>query len=471
MNKTKIICTLGPASNTEEIIGKLLDNGMNVARLNFSHGNHESHGKTIDMFRKVRDEKGIAAAVMLDTKGPEIRLGNFAEDSILINRGDRFTFTSEDVLGDENKISISFKDLPRQMKEGDYVLVDDGLMKFIVKETSDKELVCEALTTGKLSNHKGVNIPDKSLEMEYLSETDKQDILFGIEKDVDYIAASFMRRRDDALRLKGFLKENGGESIKIIAKIENLEGINNFEDILEEVDGVMVARGDMGVEVDFEKLPGIQKQMIRRCKEAGKIVITATQMLESMIENPMPTRAEITDVANAVFQGTSAVMLSGESAAGRYPVEAISAMSKIIRQSEIDFEKYGDTDSTLERNREDVTNAVGDGACTIANDIKAKALIAITKTGYTASRMSKYRPNVPIVGETPSKKVYHQMALLWGVFPALLDDKMELETLFNESVKVAITKGVVEKGEYVVITAGVPVGVAGSTNIIRVETA
>ena len=470
MNKTKIICTLGPASNTEEVIGQLLDNGMNVARVNFSHGTHESHGKTIDMFRKVRDAKAMAAAVMLDTKGPEIRLGNFEKGSVELKRGSQFTFTAKEVLGDESRVSVTFKDLPRQMKKAEFILVDDGMMKFQVLEVSEDELLCETITSGKLSDHKGVNIPDKSLDMEYLSETDKSDLLFGIEKDVDYVAASFMRREEDARDLRTFLDDNGGQKIQIIAKIENLEGIHKFEEILKIVDGIMVARGDMGVEVDYERLPGIQKNIIRRCKELGKIVITATQMLESMIENPMPTRAEITDVANAVFQGTSAVMLSGESAAGKYPVEAVKAMSRIIKQSEKDFEKYGDTDGTPEGSREDITNAVGHGAGTIARDIKAKALIAITKTGYTASKMSKYRPSVPIIGETPEMKSYHQMALCWGVFPVHIVDTKDLEELFNQSVEAAKKTGFVSKGDHVVITAGVPVGVAGSTNIIRVET-
>lgn len=450
---------------------KLLENGMNVARINCSHGDHQTHGKVIDTFRQVRDKMNMAAAVLLDTKGPEIRIGDFADGAILIDIGDEFTFTTEDVMGNQEKVSITYKDLPSQMKEGDIILVDDGLMKFQVLETTQTDIKCKALTEGKLSNHKGVNIPEKSLDMEYLGPKDKQDLLFGIKKDVDYVAASFVRRKEDALDLKGFLTENGGGDIKIIAKIENLEGINNFEEILEVVDGIMIARGDMGVEVEFEKLPGIQKHMIKRCKEVGKIVITATQMLESMIENPIPTRAEITDVANAVFQGTSAVMLSGESAAGKYPVEAVKTMSKIIRQSEEDFHKYGDTDAVMEKPREDVTNAVGHGACTIARDIKATAIIAITKTGYTASRMAKYRPNVLIIGQTPYVKAYHQMALQWGVYPMMLKYKKDLEKLFMHSVDIARENGLVKEGDFVVISLGVPVDVAGNTNIIRVEKA
>lgn len=467
--KTKIICTLGPASASEQVMGELLDNGMNVARVNFSHGTHESHEITIDTFRKVRDEKGIAAAVMLDTKGPEIRLGDFKDGSVELKRGDIFTFTSDEVLGDNEKVSITYKDLPRQMSEGDYVLVDDGMMKFKVISSNEKDLKCEALTSGKLSNHKGVNIPDKSLDMEYLSETDKSDLLFGIKKDVDYVAASFMRRKEDALDLRNFLNENAGERIKIIAKIENLEGIQKFEEILANVDGIMVARGDMGVEIDYERLPGIQKHIIKKCKEAGKIVITATQMLESMIENPMPTRAEITDVANAVFQGSSAVMLSAESAAGQYPVEAVKAMTRIIVQSEKDFEEYGEKYVESEKNREDITNAVGHGATTIAKDIKAKALVAITKTGYTASKISKFGPSVPIIGLTPDKKVFHQMALLWGVYPAILKEEQDLEAMFKDAAKVSVQTGLVQKGDILVITAGVPVGKVGSTNSIRVE--
>ena len=337
MRKTKIVCTLGPASSDEKVIKEMLLAGMNVARVNFSHGDHESHGRTIDHFRKVRDKLGIAAAVMLDTKGPEIRTGDFEGGKIIVEPGQRFTLTTEKMMGNQEKSYITYADLPKEVKKGDFILIDDGIIRMQVEEASDTEICCSVVNGGEISNHKGVNVPNVVLNMEYLSQRDKDDLLFGIEKNVDYVAASFVRRAADVNLLRAFLTENGGTDIKIISKIENMEGIDNFEEILEASDGIMVARGDMGVEVNFERLPGIQKRFIKRCQQSGKIVITATQMLESMIKNPVPTRAEITDVANAVFDGTSAVMLSGESAMGAYPVDAVRAMAKIAEQAEKDI--------------------------------------------------------------------------------------------------------------------------------------
>lgn len=471
MRKTKIVCTLGPASIDEDVLEEMLTYGMNVARVNFSHGDYATHGQTIDTFRKVRDKLGIPAAVLLDTKGPEIRTGNFENGKAQIEKGEDFILTTEDVLGNNKKTSITYVDLPKELKAGDYVLIDDGKIKLKVKEIpNDKNIICNVLVGGEVSNHKGVNVPNVKLDMEYLSEKDKQDILFGIKKKVDYIAASFMRRADDINDLRNFLNDNGGENIKIISKIENTEGIENFEEILALSDGIMVARGDMGVEVNFEMLPGIQKRIIRRCQQQGKICITATQMLESMIHSPIPTRAEITDVANAVFDGTSAVMLSGETAMGEYPALAVKTMAKIASQAEKDDHRFvQQSNSWHQMNDKDTTNAVGDAACTLARDIHAKAIIAITMTGYTAAKMSKFRPDVDIVAPTPKHRTYNQLALEWGVQPLYIENNSNLDELIEKCISEADRNGFVDKGDKVVISAGVPVGVAGSTNMIRVE--
>ena len=471
MRKTKIVCTLGPASSDEAVMEKMLNAGMNVARLNFSHGTHEGHGRTIDTFRKVRDSLGVPAAVMLDTKGPEIRTGNFEGGRAELTDGQVFTLTTEDVEGNSSISAVTYKDLPRELKVGDRVLIDDGKIRLQVIETTDTEVKCKVKHGGTVSNHKGINIPNVALKMEYLSEKDKSDLLFGIQKDVDYISASFVRKADDVRLLREFLKENGGSKIKIISKIENLEGIENFEEILELSDGIMVARGDMGVEVDFERLPGIQKRFIKRCQQSGKIVITATQMLESMISNPVPTRAEITDVANAVFDGTSAVMLSGESAVGQYPAEAVAAMAKIAGQAEQDDPRFIQGSNIWhEMDVDDTTNAVGHAACTLAKDIKAEAIIAITKTGYTATRMSKFRPVTRIIAATPERKTYHQAAIQWGVAPILVENLRDLEVLIARCLEESKKEGLLKPGDKVVISAGLPLDIPGNTNMVRVET-
>ena len=472
MRKTKIVCTLGPASSSPETIEAMLKAGMDVARVNFSHGDHNSHGKTIDRFRQVRDKLGYAAAVMLDTKGPEIRTGNFKDGRVILKEGQTFTLTTEERDGDEQTSFITYAKLPEEVHPGDFVLIDDGKIRLEVKAVTKTEIRCIVKNGGTVSNHKGINVPNVKLNMEYLSHADREDILFGIEKDVDYIAASFVRKGEDVKILRKFLTENGGGQIKIISKIENMEGIENFEEILDLSDGIMVARGDMGVEVEFEKLPGIQKRFIKRCQQSGKIVITATQMLESMITNPVPTRAEITDVANAVFDGTSAVMLSGESAMGRYPVEAVKAMAKISRQAEQDDPRFvtGGASVWHEMDAADTTNAVGHAACTLAKDIQATAILAITKTGYTAGRMSKFRPITQIIAATPHRKTFHQMALIWGVEPIIVENLKELDVLVNRCMECSERKGLLKKGDKVVISAGVPLDIPGNTNLIRVET-
>ena len=471
LKKTKIVCTIGPASRDADTMREMLEAGMNVARLNFSHGTHEEHRKTIETFRRVRDEQDRPAAILLDTKGPEIRLGDFENGSEILEEGDEFTLTSEKCPGTKERVSTTYKALPSQVSLGTSILIDDGRVRLRVAGTTEDEVRCIVVNGGKVSNRKGVNIPNQSLDLEYISEADRQDILFGIEMDVDYVAASFVRSGADVKVLRSLLNENGGDRIKIISKIENTEGIENFKEILALSDGIMIARGDMGVEVDFEKLPGIQKKFIKECCKAGKTVITATQMLESMTHSPAPTRAEITDVANAVFDGTSAVMLSGESAAGDYPVETVKAMAKIVSQAEEDAEEVNQYKFLeVETNDRDVSNAMGHAACTTAHDIKASAIVAITTSGYTAEMMAKYKPVEPIIAATPDSKTYHQQALTRGVYPVLTQRSSNWNDLMEKAIEGAERMKFVKKGDCIVLSAGMPLQVPGTTNLIRIKT-
>lgn len=470
MRKTKIVCTLGPVCCREEVLRAMLRAGMNVARCNFSHGTHDYHRENIELFRRVRDEMGVPAAVMLDTKGPEIRLGDFEGGRAELTAGETFTLHTAPMLGDASGAYVTYTGLPGQVHAGDTVLIDDGHIVLRVEETGENEVTCRVIDGGRVSNHKSINVPLSRFPMPYLSAVDKQDLLFGISMNVDFVAASFVRRRDDVLVLRKFLRENGGGDIQIIAKIENAEGVENFDEILAAADGVMVARGDMGVEIAYERLPGIQKRFIRRCCQSGKIVITATQMLESMIENPMPTRAEITDVANAVFDGTSAVMLSGETAVGHNPAGVVAAMAKIVEQAEKDARELdlyrpfqADTESG------DTTNAICDAACTTARDLSAKAILAVTKSGKTARRVSKFRPVTPIIAVTPSEKTYHQLAVSWGVSPVMAEYQPDSDSLFRHATARAEQSGLCQKGDLVVVTAGVPLDTVGTTNLLKVE--
>lgn len=470
MRKTKIVSTLGPASSSEEVIEKMLRAGLNVARLNFSHGTHEEHAKTIETFRRVRDRLELSAAVMLDTKGPEIRIKTFRDGHVFLSAGDIFTFTAEDVEGDEKRVSITYPDLPRQLKAGTKILLDDGKLTFKVKSATDTDIVCETVVGGELRNKKSINIPNVPIDMPYMSEADKSDLLFGIEHDVDFVAASFVRTAKDVITLRKFLDYNGGHKIKIISKIENAQGVKEFDSILKESDGIMVARGDMGVEIAFERLPGIQKRFIRRCYSSGKIVITATQMLESMVSSLTPTRAEISDVANAVFDGTSAVMLSGETAMGIDPANVVSVMSKIAEQAEGDaLDMHAYSGYKYEVDAADTTNAICDAACTTARDLKAKAIIAVTQSGYTARLVSKFRPSETIVAATPDKKTFHQLAMSWGVLPVLALDQDDTDKLFRHAIDCAKNIDAVEKGDTVVITGGMPLLINGTTNTLKVE--
>lgn len=470
MLRTKIVCTLGPASNSPEMIEKMMLTGMNVARLNFSHGTHEEHKKVIDALKETRERLGRPCAIMLDTKGPEIRLGKFKGGRAELETGSTFTLLTEEILGDSEKATISYADLPKQLEVGCRILLNDGAIELTVVECGEKSIKCNVVAGGTIKDGKGVNIPSVHLNMPHLSERDKSDLLFGIENGIDFIAASFMRTGDDVIGMRKFVDYHGGHDIRIISKIENLEGIENFDEILKYSDGIMVARGDMGVEVDFERLPGLQKKFIKKCYQAGKMVITATQMLESMIENPTPTRAEISDVANAVFDGTSAVMLSGETAAGKYPLRAVKAMARIAEQAENDAfadNAYGAMSYDIDYT--DITNAMCDAACTTAADINAKAIVTLTTTGKSARRMSKFRPLQPIVAATPETKTFHQLALSWGVYPVLALKQDTMEKLFRHAIDCAKAIDLVGEGDLVVICAGVPVLTPGNTNIIKVE--
>ena len=470
MRKTKIVCTIGPACSDESSMREMLENGMNVARFNFSHGTHEYHKQLIERFRRVRDRMRLPAAILLDTKGPEIRIGLFENNRITLNAGQTFTLTTKSVTGNEKIVSITYPDLPRQLHAGVRLVLDDGHIVMTVTDVKDTDIVCRVDVGGELSNRKSLNIPCFHIDMPYLSEQDERDLIFGIEQDVDFIAASFVRCKEDIIALRKFLDYHGGHKIKVISKIENIDGINNFDEILKHSDGIMVARGDMGVEVEFERLPGLQKRFIRKCYQSGKVVITATQMLESMIHAATPTRAEITDVANAVFDGTSAVMLSGETATGDHPALVVKTMARIARQAEHDAQEM-DVYSGINFAHDfaDVTNAICDAAATTARDISAKAIIAVTKSGHTARRVSKFRPRQEIVAATPELKTFHQLSLSWGVLPVLALHQDTPDKLFTHAIDCAKQVDIVAAGDKVVITAGVPLNLAGTTNLLKVQ--
>ena len=469
MRKTKIVCTVGPACSSPEVMEKMLKAGMNVARFNFSHGTHEYHNELMDTFRATRDKLKMPAAVLLDTKGPEIRFCDFEGGKVRVNKGGRFALTSRDVIGNESEGKISYAELIGQIECGTRILVDDGKVSLIAEELTDTDIICRVENGGYISNHKSINIPNTSIDMPYISKKDEEDLLFGIRENVDFIAASFVRCKANVVEIRRFLDYHGGHSIKIISKIENMEGVNNFDEILSVSDGIMVARGDMGVEIEFEKLPGLQKRFIRKCYSSGKMVITATQMLESMVHSPTPTRAEITDVANAVFDGTSAVMLSGETAAGDDPVLVVRTMAKIAEQAESDAIELGVYSHLgYDNEKRDITNAVCDAAVTTARDLNADLIVAVTKSGLTARRMSKFRPEQPIIAATPERKTFHQLALSWGVLPVLSLMQRDTETLFIHAIDCAKQLGLANPGETAIITAGA-VNLSGTTNLLKVQ--
>ena len=470
MRKTKIICTLGPASDTEEVLREMIKAGMNVARFNFSHGSHEEHQKKLDVIKKLRKEMDIPLATLLDTKGPEIRLGLIEGGKAVLEDGDTFVLTTEEIMGDKTRASISFKDLPKDVKEGDTILIDDGLIELRVEKVTATEITCTVMNGGKISDRKGVNVPNVDLSMEYLSEKDRSDIEFGIQAGFDFIAASFVRCAQDVLQIREILESNGCNTIKIIAKIENAQGVNNLDEILRVSDGIMIARGDMGVEIPLEDVPVIQKMIIQRVYNSGKYVITATQMLDSMMNHPRPTRAEATDVANAIYDGTSVIMLSGETAAGKYPVESVRTMAKIAERTENDINYHRRfLEHDADQNR-DVTNAISHATCSAAYDLEASAIITVTQSGQTARMISKYRPQMPIIGCTTQTATYRHLSMSWGVVPVLCEEQNTEDALFKHAISRSKEYNLLKDGDLVVITAGVPLGIPGTTNLLKVQT-
>lgn len=470
MKKTKIVATIGPASESEEMLKKLIAQGVNVCRLNFSHGNHEEHQKRIDTIKKVREEMKEPVAIMLDTKGPEIRLGSFKEGTVEIKQGQEFTLTTRQVDGDSSIVTVSYKDMPRDVSLNGIVLIDDGLVEFKVIEKNETDIKMIALNEGTLKNNKGVNVPNVSISLPALTEKDISDILFGIKNEVDFIAASFVRKASDVNDIRRVLEENGGLDIDIISKIENQQGLDNIDEIINVSDGIMVARGDLGVEVPTEEIPLIQKTLIRKCNQVGKAVITATQMLDSMIRNPRPTRAEVTDVANAIIDGSSAVMLSGETAAGKYPFEAVKTMYNICINTEnsLDYKEILKLRSVA--NDITTTNAISKATVNTAQDLGAKAIITATSSGYTSRAISKFRPKAPIIAVTTKASVVRKLALEWGVYSILAPSCVSTDEVLDNSIHASMEAGFVNEGDLVVITAGIPVGLSGTTNLIKVHT-
>ena len=468
MRKTKIICTIGPASQNEAVLTRMCLAGMNVARLNFSHGTHEEHKEKIELIKKVRDDLDLPVAIMLDTKGPEYRIGTFAEGKAEVKEGALFRFTTEDVEGDETRVSVSYKNLIRDLTVGDQILVCNGLVIFRVEELTDTDAICRVVVGGTLSNRKSMCFPNKVMSGPYLSEQDKADLLFGIENDVDYVAASFVSTRQDVEDLRRFLNENGGENIDIIAKIENRSGVDNIEQICQSCEGIMIARGDLGVEIPFVEVPAIQKLLISKCRMLGKRVITATEMLETMIYNPRPTRAEISDVANAVYDGSSAIMLSGESAAGKYPVEAVRCMAQIAEYTE-EHTSYRQRFLTSEFTIHNNLDAISHATCAMAIDVEARGIVVCSVSGKTARMVSRFRCPVDIVGMTTDKKVWRKLSLSWGVTPVLADQFPSMDVMFYYALNSAKKVLNLKPGDNVVLTGGPINGASGNTNTIKVE--
>ncbi len=467
LKKTKIICTMGPACENEEILKQLILNGMNVARFNFSHGDYQEQKTRFDRLVKVRNELGLPVAALMDTKGPEIRLGIFENGKEVLVDGAKFALTTEEILGTSEKATITYKELKNDVKVGSTILINDGLIELVVDEITATDIICTIVHGGTVSNKKGINVPGVELSMPYLSETDTADILFAIETGFDFIAASFVRNAEDVKAIRSLL-DSKGSYMKIIAKIENRQGVENLDEILEVANGIMVARGDMGVEIPFEEVPHIQKDMIKKANKAKKHVITATQMLESMINNPRPTRAEVTDVANAVYEGTTAIMLSGETAAGKYPVEAVATMSRIAIEAEKNMDYASFLSSRELDTTDDLSSAIAFAACTTAIEIKAAAIISVTISGSTCKKVAGLKPPVPILGGSMHDDVCRKMSLMWGVQSMHVDKKETEDELFEEAIRVSKQAGYIKSGDRVVIVAGVPLGKVGSTNMIRV---
>lgn len=468
MRKTKIICTIGPASQNEETLKEMCHVGMNVARLNFSHGSYDEQQEKIDLVKKVRKDLNQPIALMLDTKGPEYRIKTFEDKKIFLNDGDPFVFTVDDVIGNKERVSVTYKNLIKELNVGDTILVNNGLLIFEVVELKKNDAVCKTIVGGEMSDRKSMNFPNHVMKGDYLSDQDKSDLLFGIKNDVDFVAASFVSNKKDMLEIRSFLDENGGSEIDIIAKIENRSGVEHIDEICEIADGIMVARGDLGVEIPFVEVPAIQKYLIRKCRELGKRVITATEMLESMIHNPRPTRAEISDVANAVYDGTSAIMLSGESAMGKYPVDAVRNMAEIAEYTEQNID-YIKRFRAQNYDLKDNTDAVSHATCAMAIDTKARGIVISSLSGRTVRMVSRYRCPVDIVGMTTSDKVFQKLSLNWGVTPVLCEEFNSLDVMFYNGLQTAKDIFHLESGDNVVLTGGQKSGVSGNTNTIRVE--
>ncbi len=469
MRKTKIVATLGPATNEVDMIKKLIEAGLNAARFNFSHGSYEEHGQRMDNFIKAREEMHAYVPMILDTKGPEIRTGDFADGAINVEAGQKFTITTDDILGDETKVSVTYKDITKDVNIGSTILIDDGLIELKVNEINGSNIHCTVMNGGEIGSKKGVNVPDVHINLPALTQKDIDDIKFGIKKGVDYIAASFIRSASDVLEIRRVLEENGGSDIKIISKIESRDGVDNIDEILEVSDGVMVARGDLGVEIPFEEVPIIQKMLIKKCREKSKTVITATQMLDSMTKNPRPTRAEVSDVANAIYDRTDAVMLSGESAKGKYPVETIMAMDKIAREVESSFDYIKKFDEAGTVRLSNIANAVSHSACTTAHDLGAKLIAVVSMSGRAARMVAKYRPACPILACTPNERTLRQMNLIWGAIPMPVTYRTDnFHQLFEDVCEASYEVGLTQIGDIVVFTGGTPLGTMGATNTLKV---
>lgn len=470
MKKTKIVCTIGPASEHEQVFENLVLSGLNVARLNFSHGTHDEHKKRIDVIKKVRTKLDIPVAIMLDTKGPEIRTRDFEDGIVELVEGQEFTITTRDVMGNNSICSITYSGLPNDVKAGDSILIDDGLIELkVIEVVNDTDIKCAVINPGPIKNHKGVNVPGIRINLPATTQKDIEDILFGIKNEIDFIAASFIRKASDVIEIRKVLEENKADSIQIISKIENQEGVDNIDEIIQVSDGIMVARGDLGVEIPTEEIPLVQKTIIKKCNEVGKPVITATQMLDSMMRNPRPTRAEVTDVANAIFDGSDAIMLSGETAAGKYPLEAVKTMANIALRTEHSLDYKEMLLSKSIGKDITVTNAISHATCSTASDLGAAAIVTATSSGYTARAVSKFRPCAPIVAVTPRKDVMRKLMLVWGVYAIFTQGADTTDEVIDSSVQSAIEKNYIKQGDLIVITAGIPVGVAGSTNLIKVH--
>ena len=471
MKKTKIVCTIGPASDSEEVLRELFKEGLNVCRLNFSHGTHEEHQIRIDRIKKIRQELNLPIAIMLDTKGPEIRLKNFGVASVMLSKGQQFTLTTRDVTGDETICSVTYTNLAKEVKPNDRILIDDGLIELRVEKVTDgTDIVCTVMSDGPVSNHKGINIPGVKIKLPFLSDQDISDLKFGVKNEVDFVAASFTRGPADILSIRKVLEEENGNNIHIIAKIENQEGVDSIDKILEVTDGIMVARGDLGIEIPPEQIPMVQKMIIRKTLRASKPVITATQMLDSMTHNPRPTRAEVTDVANAIFDGTSAIMLSGETAAGRYPVETVKMMNRIAvtAESSLNYEKI--VGAVAREHSLTITNAIAHATCSMAIEMNAQVIVTATASGETPRALSKYKPKAPIVAVTPSEETARRLSLNWDVYPIVTPYFNSTDEMFERCINLAKEHGYVREGELAVLTAGVPIGLVGSTNLLKVET-